>query len=502
MGPSKKANVPLDEALAICGSGLYTTYVIFATGFLLFASMLNIEAMAMVLPAAGCDLKLSNTEKGMLTSTTFTGMVVAGPLAGFLSDAYGRKKLCAITQTISTLLLLLSSVAPNHITLMAINFVNGIVLTGSFTPAYVFVSEFSPQSIRAKGLIIATCISLLSNIILPGLAWLVLPLEMKTSIFGFITFTSWRLYIIIISIPMFISVVCFWRIPETPKFLLNKGDADGTLEILKKIYAVNNKMKKEDFPVLNVVLDSSDEGYGENNEITNPFLKSVKDMISRSKLLFSKEFVLYTLMSCILLFSQVGSFYSYMLWFPEQLSRIKLFSTINEVYNVTLCDLMSSRYGTVEVIEDCQLNYDFFFYCILLGIVQVFSALFVSVYADRLGKKLLLACILISTGIITAVVVFLTQEYLTIAALGFAIVDSSMGFPLIMALIMEYYPTYVRSTATAVAIIFGRLGAAVGSQIMGALFDNYCEPAYFGICVILIASGLMCLVLPSKRKRS
>ncbi|CAH1398436.1 unnamed protein product [Nezara viridula] len=500
MGPAKKANVPLDEALAIAGTGLYTAYVIFATGFLLFASMLNIEAMAMVLPAVGCDLKLTNPQKGLLTSITFTGMVVAGPLAGFLSDAYGRKTLCAITQTISTCLLLLSSISPNYETLMVINFINGIVLTGSFTPSYVFVSEFSPMSIRAKGLIIATCISLLSNIFLPGLAWLVLPLDIKFSIFGIITFTSWRLYLIIISIPMFISVVCFWKIPETPKFLLNQGDAEKTLEILKMIYAVNNKKKKEDYPVLNVILDSSDEGYGEYNEITNPFLKSVKDMTSRSRLLFSKEFVLCTFISCVLLFSQVGSFYSYMLWFPEQLSRIKSFSLTHEVYNVTLCDLMSSRYGTIEVLEDCQLNYDFFFYCILLGIVQVFSALFVSIYADRLGKKLLLACLLISTGAMTVLVVFLQQEYLTIAALAFAIVDSSMGFPLIMALIMEFYPTYVRSTATAVAIIFGRLGAAAGSQIMGALFDNYCEIAYFGVCGILIASGLMCLVHPSKRK--
>ena len=81
------------------------------------------------------------------------------------------------------------------------------------------------------------------------MAWIILPLNVYIPLFEQLVFTSWRLYILLITIPVSISLLLLSRLPETPKFLLSQGKQQETLEVLSSIFAINQRKGKDEFPV-------------------------------------------------------------------------------------------------------------------------------------------------------------------------------------------------------------------------------------------------------------
>ncbi|XP_066905082.1 uncharacterized protein [Halyomorpha halys] len=495
----KKIDVPLDEALNIAGTGRYTMYVLLTVSLTLFGGMLNIQGMSIILPVAGCDLQLTSSDKGTLTSMTFAGMLFSGPISGILSDAFGRVRISFLGQAVSVLLTVLNSFAPDTTSLMIINFINGFVLSGAVTPVYVLLSELCPTHFRARALIICSIVATLSNIYLPAMAMLIMPLDIEIPICKSLTFSSWRLFLLLSTIPNLLALILLWRLPETPKFLLIQGHKERTLEVLKNIYAVNHKKREDEYPVLNVILDSIDRDYVGLKDDSSLVWRTLKKMISGMTLLFSRKYIIYTIMSCVLLFTQVGVYNIYILWLPEQLSRMNQYIEINGVYDETLCNMMMSTVNSVENVDDCVLKYDFFSYGIILGILQFSLGLLVSFFANRIGKKVMLVGFLYLASAMSFSLIFSNLQYLIIAALISVAIMTSVSFPLIMTFIMDFYPTHVRSTASAVTIIFGRLGASGGNQIMGLLYDNHCDKAFYGITAILAATATMCLFIRQKK---
>lgn len=68
----------------------------FLTGFaLLGASMENLN-VSYILPHAKCDLNLSKTEQGILSSISFLGIVCTSHIWGILADTWGRQKVICV----------------------------------------------------------------------------------------------------------------------------------------------------------------------------------------------------------------------------------------------------------------------------------------------------------------------------------------------------------------------------------------------------------------------
>lgn len=56
--------------------------------------------MAYILPAAKCDLNISNAEQGFINSVMFMGTIFTANIWGFVADTWGRKnviQLCLAT---------------------------------------------------------------------------------------------------------------------------------------------------------------------------------------------------------------------------------------------------------------------------------------------------------------------------------------------------------------------------------------------------------------------
>nr|XP_014272119.1 synaptic vesicle glycoprotein 2A-like isoform X2 [Halyomorpha halys]XP_014272120.1 synaptic vesicle glycoprotein 2A-like isoform X2 [Halyomorpha halys] len=459
---------------------------------------MSCQSIAIVMPAIGCDLQLSDTTKGAISSMTFTGMLFSGQLFGFLADTFGRKRVVLYSQITTAFLLAGCGLTPDTITMMVMLFLNGFVLTGVLTPAYVYVSEFTATKDRATALVVLTAIGALANVYLPGMAWLLMPLNINLPIVGDMRFTSWRLFIILLTIPILLSTLLLLKLPESPKFLLSQGKPDETLEILQSIYAINKKKRKDSFPVLSVCLDSDDQACNKIVGSGNQYLLYFKMMMRQTFVLFSKEYISYTLLSCGLLFGIVGGFNTVFLWFPVQAHKIVDHSNNVDNYNVTLCDLMASRIS-IDPVAHCHLDYSFFSYSIILGASQFVTCLMSSFVAKKMGRKHFLSLTTFLTTLLCFGTLFITSEYLTIGSIMSMTLLLYLAFPVSVSVIVEFFPTPLRSTATSIITMVGRLGATIGSQTIGALYENYCEEGYIGMTIILGASFIICLILPVKK---
>lgn len=88
-----------------------------------------IETMCMmfIIPAAQCDLDLSLSEKGLLSSVSFIGVVFSSYIWGYLADRRGRKNILVVSLFISGCLTLMCSIVPWTWLLILLRLINGLL---------------------------------------------------------------------------------------------------------------------------------------------------------------------------------------------------------------------------------------------------------------------------------------------------------------------------------------------------------------------------------------
>lgn len=63
------------------------------------------------------------------------------------------------------------------------------------------------------------------------------------------SFKSWNLFVATCSLPSVLIGIWLFFFPESPKFLLECGEPDEALDILRKMYAQNSGEAPESYPV-------------------------------------------------------------------------------------------------------------------------------------------------------------------------------------------------------------------------------------------------------------
>lgn len=140
-----------------------------------------------------------------------------------------------------------------------------------------YISELHASTIRSKVLVYVNSYCAIGNIILPLIAWGIIPNEWNITLFGtyseynvystiFSTIIlnnkliynltelhSWHIFLAMFSIPPLASGLAMTTLPESPKFLMSRGRNEEALKVFKKIYALNTGKNPESYPVKIVV---------------------------------------------------------------------------------------------------------------------------------------------------------------------------------------------------------------------------------------------------------
>ena len=174
-------------------------YLIFVTAALgLLMSSIDTTVVAVAFPNFVKDLGTNVIWAGWTISIYLLAVTTALPLAGSLSDTFGRKKVFLISLILFTASSLACGLAPNIDTLVAFRFLQGIGGGGFLPTASGIVSDQFPEN-RERAIGLFTSIFAIGSIIGPNLGgWIVAQY-------------SWR-YVFYINLPIGVALIVLIKI--------------------------------------------------------------------------------------------------------------------------------------------------------------------------------------------------------------------------------------------------------------------------------------------------
>lgn len=99
--------------------------LIVLTGLAALGGLIENLSIGVVMPYAKCDLDISTTQQGLLSSVSFFGIFATLHLWGYLADTYGRQKVLRACVTGGFIFSLMSAFAFDIVTLIVLRFLAG-----------------------------------------------------------------------------------------------------------------------------------------------------------------------------------------------------------------------------------------------------------------------------------------------------------------------------------------------------------------------------------------
>ena len=85
-----------------------------------------------------------------------------------------------------------------------------------------------------------------------GIAWIIIPQDLgyDTEDPDEFEYNSWRIFTLICGLPALLVAISLFFFPESPKYLLIKGQDHKAMEVFGQIYAMNTGKPKSSYPVI------------------------------------------------------------------------------------------------------------------------------------------------------------------------------------------------------------------------------------------------------------
>ncbi|KAK1417070.1 hypothetical protein QVD17_26192 [Tagetes erecta] len=395
-------------------------------------------------------------------------MLVGAYSWGVVSDTYGRKKGFLGSALVTSIAGLLSSFAPNYISLLILRGVVGV----GIGCGHVFTSwflEFVPVANRGAWMIVFSTFWTVGTIVEASLAWWIVPTY------------GWRWLLGVSAIPSLVALMSYGLVPESPRYLCAQGKLSEARRILEKGATLNQK----ELPVGLLVSDHITTLTNDNESLENaPLLSSTKSE-TRSPSLFmllSPKLIKTTLLLWFLYFANTFSYYGIIL-LTSQLSIGQSECDSPTLHSETIND--SSLYVNVFITSLAELP----------GLGLAFFIL------DRVGRKISMEIMLVAGFFLLLPLVVHQNEVMTTGFLFGARMFISASFIIVCIYAPEVYPTSLRTTGVGIATAIGRIGGMVCPLIavgMGSGCHQTLPVILFEVTILL--SALSVVILPFETK--
>ncbi|XP_036727723.1 solute carrier family 22 member 1 isoform X3 [Balaenoptera musculus] len=163
---------------------------------------------------------------------------------GYIADRFGRKVCLLATTLISAILGVLTAVAPDYTSLLLFRLGQGLVSKGSWTAGYTLITEFVGLGYRRTVAILYQVAFTVGLVLLSGLAYAV---------------PHWRWLQLAVSLPTFLLLLCYWFVPESPRWLLSQKRNTQAVKIMDHIARKNGKLPPPDLKMLSLEEDVTEK---------------------------------------------------------------------------------------------------------------------------------------------------------------------------------------------------------------------------------------------------
>jgi putative MFS transporter len=402
------AGAGIAERLDAQPLGAFHRRLLFASGLGWMFDAMDVGLISFVLAVLVGEWKLHPSQVGFISSAGFLGMFAGALVAGLLADRYGRKPLFQSTLIIYSIGTGLCAFAGSLGALLGFRFLVGLGLGGELPVASTLVSEFSPA--RRRGLMIVMLESFWAYgwVLAALIGYLVIP------------HYGWRIAFLIGAVPALYALILRRRVPESPRFLEEKGRAAEAEAVMRKV-----------------------EGSSTQDSVKRAALVSPAPLSrGRWRELFSAPLVRRTIMLWLIWFGIVFSYYGIFAWLPS---------------------LLRATYPLVTTFE----------YTLIITLAQIPGYFSAAYLVDRLGRKATLAAYLL----LCAVGAFFFRKAGSPAEIliwGCVISFFNLGaWGVLYTYTPELYPTRIRSSGAGSATAFGRIGGIIGPYVVGLLLPTW-----------------------------
>ncbi|NXG30722.1 SV2B protein, partial [Dromaius novaehollandiae] len=343
-----------------CGHGRFQWTLFFVLGLALMADGVEVFVVGFVLPSAEKDMCLSSSNKGMLGLIVYLGMMVGAVVLGGLADKLGRKKCLIISLAINAAFAFLSSFVQGYGFFLFCRLISGLGIGGSLPIVFAYFSEFLSREKRGEHLSWLCMFWMIGGIFASAMAWSIIPhygwgFSMGTKYH----FHSWRVFVLVCSLPCIASLVALKFMPESPRFLLEIGKHDEAWMILKQVHDTNMRAKGEPERVFTVSYIKTPKQVDEFIEIQSStgtwyqrwlvrFTTTFKQVWDNVLYCLTAQYRMNTLILAVVWFTMALSYYGLIVWFPDMIrylqeeayeSRVKIFDeeeVLHFTFNFTL----------------------------------------------------------------------------------------------------------------------------------------------------------------------
>lgn len=326
-----------EDAIQQAGTGAFQWLLLMITGLGLAADTIELFVVAYVIPSAEVELCMSGTDKGWLAAITFIGMMIGAMIWGSLSDNVGRRRALLSALFVNALFGVMTAFMPTYGIFMTTRLCSGIGIGGGIPIVFAYYCEFVTRAERGRHLSWLLVFWAVGGVFTALMAWAIIP---RTGITVVLDeqhhFSSWRVFLVVCSLPSFAAVIGLYFMPESPRFLLEKGRDVEAIMVYKKIFKWNNAQNPgAEYQLTELELPSGThrslrhtppQGVGKN------FFSDLSYGLDQFWGLFFQLFIPPYLKSTVLLlvvwFTCAFGFYGLSVWFPEYIKLLQ-----SEEYN-------------------------------------------------------------------------------------------------------------------------------------------------------------------------
>lgn len=389
-----------------------TVLLIAIAALALISDGFDLAAMGYIAPELSKEWHLAPGALVPAFSAGIIGMMIGGPLLGYLGDRYGRKRIIVLGLAVIGFTTLITMGATSVAHFVVLRFITGMGLGGVIPNVVALVAELTPRRTRGR-LIVLITLGIVLGIALPGLLGAAL-----------VPLYGWRVLLVIGGVlPLVIALISVFVLPESIKYLLVRGDRDDRVRDLARLLRPDLAIDPDARIAIAATVQRGSRG--------------------STSALFGGPFALITpLLWICQAANQMANFFS-LTWLP------------------TL--LQSSGATTAQA---ATIAAQFSLGGFLGGIVMMFII-------DRLGVVPLVILFALGCPLVAAMVLpglSPVVHALVIAGAGFCVVGVQCG---ITGLLGVLYPTPIRSLGTGWTQAAGRLGALAAPVVGGILLGMH-----------------------------
>ncbi|RDD37984.1 Synaptic vesicle glycoprotein 2B [Trichoplax sp. H2] len=449
---------------------------------------------------AACDLDINRNNKGWVGLTFMIGITVGFGIFGKLADTYGRRKILVLCLLINWISILGCVFAYNYVMFVIMTGAFSLGCAGVSTTVYPYVTEFFPRRHRGRaGAVLSTFITL-GTTVGSIIALVVLPRSFYIPM-GAIYFTSWRLYLLIGTIPTLLSLCILLCMPNSLRFVLANNDRKGIRNVLNKINQINscfNSASDSYYQEIHFQLNHLDVRL--NNIYDNVRNDSYKDFMDNIRKLMKQPWRKRLLILIIMWFGYCFTEQGFILWVPTVTAYYVSGKTCwhhhaskdnhlswnaTHFMNSTNFDCQSG-----ESLKSVVLN-------VLIGnLLSIPTAILCFLLINRVGRKALYIVLVSISGLsIIMMLIFDNTQSVMILACIFTSITVN-GWTPCKIWTTELFRTEFRSTAAGIVGFIGYFGGILGMIIFSSLFYSNCIATFTIFSSFCLLSAFVALFLP------